>query len=83
MSELDETLAKNKNFMITKKNCPYCMNAIKLLEDKNVNFAIFDENLVGGLISEINEKYGHYTFPMIFLDGNFLGGFDDLSKWFH
>lgn len=74
-------------------NCPYCKNAKRLCEAKNLNYtysavdigiddqgkAIKDEEL----INHIKEKSGVdvKTMPQIFVNGEYIGGFVDFRAY--
>lgn len=65
----------------TKKNCPYCTAAKILLNDKNVVYeeyeAEFDLTRREEMLARSN---GRKTFPEIFINGEHIGGFDDMNK---
>ncbi len=64
----------------TKQLCPYCTAAKALLEDKGVAYeeieAEFDEERTAEMI---RRSGGRSTFPDVFINGEHIGGFDDLS----
>ena len=73
----------NNNWEIyTKKGCTYCHRAIQLLDElgiKYINTVVTEKNK-----STIYKKLDPHTneyryFPMIFNDGNFIGGYDELA----
>lgn len=59
--------------------CPYCDKAKALLKKKNVEFEEFnvksDEVKLGEMLERSN---GRKTIPQIFIDGQHIGGCDDL-----
>ena len=64
----------------TKTTCGYCTMAKRLLKSKEVSFAETD------LLSHpekraemIQRSGGRQTVPQVFIDGEHIGGFDDLS----
>lgn len=78
-----------------KKNCPFCNNALELIndkyKDKKINIIDVLENYIKektydedkkNFLTFIKEYTGrvYETFPMIFIDGKFIGGFDDLDN---
>lgn len=68
------------NVIIYSKNfCPYCERAKSLLKSKNVNFE--ERNIDGNAeeIQKLMEKTGWRTFPQIFINDEFIGGFDDMN----
>jgi glutaredoxin len=66
------------------KHCPYCEKAKALLTEHNIDI----EAIVVGqdieparFIADVKEKTGVTvdTVPQIFLDGDYIGGYDDLA----
>jgi len=67
--------------------CPYCIEAIKLLEKNGYQYALTLLDNCPEYRTFLKHKYKWDTVPMIIekkLDGSeeFIGGFDDLSKYF-
>lgn len=59
--------------------CPYCQQAKRLLTERQIPFK--EVSLVGNdeLRTKLSEENGGWrTVPMIFADGKFIGGYDDL-----
>jgi glutaredoxin 3 len=66
--------------MYTKMFCPYCARAKKLLETKGAAFEEIDITMGGPKRQEMLERApGHTTVPSIFIDGQHVGGSDDLA----
>jgi glutaredoxin 3 len=64
--------------------CPYCHAAKRLLKSKGVEFEEIDVTDD----DEMREKLvkmtgGRETVPQIFVDGNSIGGYDDLVVYFN
>ncbi len=59
-------------------NCPYCVSAKKLLQERNLSFQEID-------VSDpekkeaLKNKTGWRTVPQIFIEDQFIGGFQELS----
>lgn len=62
----------------TKDYCPYCESAKSLLEFKDVNFQEIDVTNDPETFNKIVEQTGWDTVPQIFIDGEFVGGCDDI-----
>ena len=62
------------------KNCPFCVAAKALLESLSIKFDEID--LTNDLEKrlEISSKYNWRTVPMIIINDNFVGGFDELNN---
>lgn len=58
--------------------CPYCRRAVALLNKKNVPFREIDVTIDKTKYVEIKKKTGWNTVPQIFINGEFIGGCDDL-----
>ncbi|MCY4438795.1 MAG: glutaredoxin 3 [Deltaproteobacteria bacterium] len=59
--------------------CPYCRMAKRLLEERGQEFVEFDVELEPDKYDEmLDRSQGRYTVPEIFIDGDLIGGFDDL-----
>lgn len=60
--------------------CPYCFRAKELLKSLSIPYTEVDLTEQPTLRDELTEKYAWYTVPMIVIDEEFIGGFDDLNK---
>ncbi|MGH7052952.1 MAG: glutaredoxin 3 [Stellaceae bacterium] len=59
--------------------CPYCARARTLLKKKGVAYTDIDINEHPEKRAEMLERaHGHYTVPQIFIDGEHIGGSDEL-----
>lgn len=71
-----------KNVQIyTTTQCPFCINAKRLLKAKGIEF---EEINIGDdeafMLNRLAEKSGIYTVPQIFVNEEFIGGCDDLYQ---
>ena len=65
--------------MYTTGWCPYCSRARALLEKKGVDFAEISLDEEPGRRAEMIERaHGGRTVPQIFINGEHIGGCDDL-----
>ncbi|HEV7437042.1 glutaredoxin 3 [Rhizobium halophilum] len=63
----------------TRQGCGYCVRAKSLLTTKGVNFTEHDATYAPDLRQEmIGKANGRSTFPQIFINGEHVGGCDDL-----
>lgn len=63
----------------TTKICPYCKRAKALLKQLD---APFEEFVISGdqaLTEEMMSRSGRRTVPQVFIDGQHIGGSDDLA----
>ena len=64
----------------TKFGCPYCYRAKRLLDGKGATYEEYDITLGGPQRAEmIQRATGRTTVPQIFIDGQHIGGSDDLA----
>lgn len=65
--------------MYTKAMCPFCIRAKSLFKKKGVKVIDIPAWMDAGKRREMNERAsGGNTFPQIFIDGQHIGGCDDL-----
>ena len=62
------------------KNCPFCVAAKNLLESLSIPLEEIDLTSDIEKRLEISTKYNWRTVPMIIINDNFIGGFDELNK---
>ena len=63
----------------TKSHCPYCVRAIKLLEEKQVAFHEISVDNHPEKRAEMEKRSnGRHTLPQIFIGHHHIGGCDDL-----
>jgi glutaredoxin 3 len=64
--------------------CPFCHRAKHLLKEKGVAFEEIDVTMSSKKRAEMTERAkGGYTVPQIFIDGEPIGGCDDLYALEH
>lgn len=64
----------------SKSNCPHCVNAKQLLENRGINY---EERVIGEGWSreDLLEKVpGARSVPQIFLMGEYIGGYTELKQ---
>jgi len=64
----------------TKDWCPYCAKAKALLKSKGLPYKDIDITVDHDLQQEMVERSGRRTVPQIFIDGESIGGYDDLAN---
>jgi glutaredoxin 3 len=62
----------------TQPGCPYCMRAVRLLGSKGVAFREVSAPHGTPERAEAMRRSGRSTVPQIFIDGEAIGGCDDL-----
>lgn len=71
---------KAEVIMYSTRFCPYCMRARRLLKNKNIEY---EEILISSdraLRQEMEQKSGRTSVPQIFINGQAIGGYDDIAK---
>ncbi|MFA5959511.1 MAG: glutaredoxin 3 [Tatlockia sp.] len=64
--------------MYSVAQCPYCVLARQLLDKKNISYIDIRVDEAPEKRQEMIEKSGRYTVPQLFIDGQSIGGCDDL-----
>jgi glutaredoxin 3 len=74
---------ENKNManiiIYTTAVCPYCVRAKQLLTAKGASYQEIRVDQDVALKEEMIAKSGRRTVPQIFINGQSIGGFDDLA----
>lgn len=65
--------------MYTKPNCPYCDWAKQLLDNKQIPYQEIRVDTQPDKLTEMINLTGRRTVPQIIINGQPVGGFDDLS----
>ena len=66
--------------LYTKPGCPYCHAAMALLDRKGAAYTeIVASNDPAKKAEMVEKSSGKATFPQIFINGNHIGGADDMS----
>ena len=63
----------------TTRYCPYCHAATALLTQKSVPFEEIDVTGDQAARTDLAKRTGRHTVPQVFIDGESIGGYDDLS----
>ncbi len=63
----------------TKKACPYCVSAKRLLQMKGIQFEEIDVEGRDDMRIWLREKTGQMTVPQVFAGERSLGGFTDID----
>ena len=66
--------------MYTTANCPYCVRAKELLAAKGLSYKEMRVDMDEELRQDMMQKSGRRTVPQIFINGQAIGGFDDLYE---
>lgn len=87
-TKLEKLLESNKNLVLGKLGCRFCQKAVDLLLSKCMDFLyIFNENnkdvdkdvkMLRQGLTDANKRA--HTYPAVFIDGAYVGGFTELNK---
>jgi glutaredoxin 3 len=69
-----------KVIIYTTPICPFCVRAKALLRFKQVTFEEIDLSRDPRLQEEVRQRSGRRTVPQIFIDGQSVGGYDELRE---
>jgi len=73
-----------KVVMYTTAVCPYCIRAEQLLHNKGVSeIEKIRVDLQPELRAAMIEKTGRRTVPQIYINGEHVGGYDDIAELSH
>ena len=70
----------NKIEIYSKDWCPYCAKAKSLLQSKQLGYAEIDITTDQAREQEMIERSSRRTVPQVFIDGESIGGYDDLAN---
>lgn len=62
----------------TRDGCPYCVRAKSLLDSKGAGYRELNASKDPAIRQEMIERSGRNTFPQVFVNGQHLGGCDDI-----
>ncbi len=68
--------------IFTKKGCPFCAKAKAMLEDKGISYEEIEVSNAGVTSRTLRAVANADTVPQIFIEGEYIGGSDDLEKYF-
>ncbi len=60
--------------------CPFCKRAIQLLDRRGLKYVEHNIEEDEDKRQELIKETGQSTVPYVFIDGELIGGFDDLKK---
>ena len=93
IDKLYKKINKNNKYVLVfgKSTCRYCKEAIKYLKENNIPYKYYkiDEyyNIFFKILEKLNKKHqdilydsNHKTYPIIFINKKFIGGYSELIK---
>ncbi len=67
--------------VFSKPGCPHCARARKMLIDKGYRYEEIELGSHGVSYSSLQAVTGRGTTPQVYIDGQHIGGADDLTTW--
>lgn len=67
-------------YIYGKSGCIYCKHACELLKATKISFKYFDIEKNDTLVDFFKRVYNMKTYPMIFYNKNYIGGYTELEK---
>lgn len=67
--------------MLSKPGCPHCARARKMLTEKGYRFEDIELGSHGISFSSLKAVTGQGTTPQVYIDGQHIGGADELEAW--
>ena len=59
--------------------CPFCMRAKALLDSRGIEYEEINVDRIPGFREQLVEMTGRMTIPQIIVDGEPVGGYDDIA----
>ena len=59
--------------------CPFCMRAKALLDARGIEYEEINVDRIPGFREQLVEMIGRMTIPQIIIDGEPVGGYDDIA----
>lgn len=81
MTNIQEIKNDQKSILVGFDACPFCTGARKYLDNRQIDYEYIKRGVQPALEDEIKKTYNHHTYPMIFMKGVWLGGFDSLKEY--
>lgn len=69
-----------KVVIYSKVPCPYCVRAKDFFNQRNIPFKEIDLTGQYEEMDKLKARTGHMTFPQIFVNDDFVGGYSDLLE---
>jgi glutaredoxin len=60
--------------------CPHCKHAKQFLQSLNIEFTEVDLSADSALQEKLIQQTGNMSVPMIFVNDEFIGGYDELMN---
>lgn len=69
--------------LYTIYGCPWCKRAAQTVKRLGLNHKIINIGNNANLMMQLNEETGWPTVPKVFVNGKFIGGYNELEDLLH
>eukprot|EP01059_Diplonema_ambulator_P009799 TRINITY_DN1977_c0_g2_i1.p1 TRINITY_DN1977_c0_g2~~TRINITY_DN1977_c0_g2_i1.p1 ORF type:complete len:1009 (+),score=389.62 TRINITY_DN1977_c0_g2_i1:43-3069(+) len=79
----ENALKKNKVVVVSKSTCGFCKRSLDILGKATQDLAVFPTDIIGAgaeIRRAAEEASQHKTVPIIFINGEFVGGCEEIVK---
>ncbi|KAI5180569.1 hypothetical protein PAEPH01_2736, partial [Pancytospora epiphaga] len=80
MSPLDMVLCFCPTLIVTMNGCGWCRRAIELFKANGIGYCTANNIERPDINDEVSQKYQYRSFPKIFFNGRFIGGYTELEE---
>jgi glutaredoxin 3 len=74
-------MSQQEIVIYTWSTCPFCINAKRLLKQKNMKYVEKEVVKNKHYLKEMKKKTGETSVPQIFINGKHIGGFTELNNY--
>lgn len=67
------------NILVGYNECPFCAEVEQIFKNYNIKYYYIQKHSNRTLESQIHDLYQHFTYPMVFVDGEWIGGCSELK----
>jgi glutaredoxin len=64
----------------SQSHCPFCRSALQLLESRGLEYTHHDMDGKHTELAEAKRRWGHPTVPIVIIDGELIGGCQELMR---
>jgi glutaredoxin 3 len=79
-TSLEELITQNRCVMFSMPSCPWCVKAEELLKGKKLKCKTINLTESQYLAFEVIKATGQRTVPNLFIDGEHVGGYENLKE---
>lgn len=80
MSPLQMLVCSYPTLLILLPGCRFCIKAMDLLNQRGIPYNTVYNHQAPAADGEVSTRFDYHTYPKIFLNGEFIGGYSNLEK---